>query len=80
MFEPVPEKLPHMAGHWIVLIACAGGVIGLVVGGWLFGEERFESNAFMFGSFAVGAVLGLAAGWKLIVPRRQPSSHDPSAD
>ncbi len=74
MFEPLPEKPPHMAGHWIVLIACGGGVVGAMVALWLFGEERFQSNTIMFGSFGLGALVGLVAAWRLIVPRAPRSS------
>jgi hypothetical protein len=70
MFEQLPEKAPHAAGYWIVLIALAGGVAGAAAGYWLFGEAAFQtSNAVMFGSFGVGALVGLVAGWRLIVPR-----------
>ena len=71
MFEPAPERPPHMAGHWIVFIAVAGGIIGVVVGGWLFGEEGFQNNTVMFGTFGAGALLGLVAGWKIVIPRRR---------
>jgi hypothetical protein len=69
-----------MAGHWIVLIACAGGLGGLVAGVLLFGEGAFQSNAVMFGSFGIGTLLGLAVAWKWVMPRRPPSRDPSDAD
>jgi len=34
MFEPLPEKPPHMASHWIMFTAIAGGIAGLAGGMW----------------------------------------------
>jgi hypothetical protein len=73
MFEPLPEKPPHMASYWIMFIAGAGGFVGLYTGFKVFGEEGFQSNTVMFGSFAVGALAGLVAGWKLVIPSRPRS-------
>jgi hypothetical protein len=80
VFEPLPEKPPHMAGHWIVLIACGGGVIGLVVGAFVFGEKAFQSNAVLFGSFGIGVLLGLVVAWKWVMPRRPPSTGPSDTD
>jgi hypothetical protein len=74
MFEPLPEKPPHMAGKWIMLVGILGGGVGLAVGGLLFGEEAFQSDLVMFGSGGVGILVGVLAGWKLIMPsRRDPA-------
>jgi hypothetical protein len=74
MFEPTPEKPPHMAGKWITIIgvAFAGGAVGLA--GWLMGEEALQSNTVLFGSAAIGMLIGVFVGWKVVMPRRPPSS------
>lgn len=72
MFENPPEKPSQFAFYWIALIAMAGGVIGVLAGLFLFGEERFQTNAIMFGSFFLGAGLGAGVGWKLVMPPRPP--------
>jgi hypothetical protein len=74
MFEPLPEKPPHLAGSWVVWIGTAGGVAGVAIGAWLFGAERFQSNAVMFGSFAIGALAGVAVGWRIVMPRGRDHS------
>jgi hypothetical protein len=73
MFEPPPEKPSHFALYWIALIALAGGIVGVLGGLFLFGEERFQTNAIMFGSFFLGAIVAAAVGWKLVMPSRPPS-------
>ncbi len=73
MFEPLPEKPSHFAGHWIKFIALGGGIAGVATAGWLFGEEGLQSNAILFGSFAVGALLGLVVGWRVVMPSGPPS-------
>jgi len=73
MFEPPPEKTSHFALYWVALIALAGGFVGALGGLLLFGEERFQTNAIMFGSFFLGASVAAAVGFKLVVPSRPPS-------
>jgi H+/Cl- antiporter ClcA len=71
MFEPAPKAAPRFALQWVALVAIVGGCVGIAIGAWLFGEESFQSSdAVMFGSFAIGALLGLILGWKLIRPYR----------
>jgi hypothetical protein len=68
VFEQLPEKPPHMAGKWLVLIGCLGAGVGLAAGAFLFGEEAMQSNLVLFGSAGVGILAGVAVGWKLIMP------------
>ena len=44
MFEPPPEKASHFALYWIALIGLAGGIVGVLGGLLLFGEERFQTK------------------------------------
>jgi hypothetical protein len=73
MFQQAPEHPPHMASKWIALIAVLGGIAGVAVTAYFLGEEAFQSNVVMFGSFGAGALLGLVAGWKIVMPRRRSS-------
>ena len=73
MFDPLPEKPSVFAYHWLLLFGCAGGGVGVVTAGAIFGSGFLEtSNAGAIASFMVGAAAGVGAGWKLIMP-----SHDP---
>ena len=71
MFEQLPEHPPHLAGKWITLIAILGGMAGVGIVGYFVGEEGMQSNLAMFGSFGAGALLGLIAAWKIVMPRRR---------
>lgn len=73
MFETTPEKPSQFALYWVGLITLAGGTVGVVGAALLFGEEWFQKDAVMFGSFIVGASLGGVIGWKFIMPKRPPS-------
>jgi hypothetical protein len=74
MFEPPPEKPPHFAGHRIAIVGLAGGCVALVMAMWLFGAERVgNSDSALIGTFLVGAVAGVVAGWKLVMPYQPPS-------
>jgi hypothetical protein len=75
MFEPLPEKPPHMAGKWIMLIGCLGGGVGVAIGAFFFGEEAFQSNVVLFGCAGVGILAGVAVGWKLIMPSARHSGE-----
>jgi hypothetical protein len=81
MFDPLPEKPPHMAAHFLVMFGTAGGIASIALVGWLLGIERFAtSNAWLLGSFAPGAVLGVFLGWTAIMPRPPviPRDSDPT--
>jgi hypothetical protein len=81
MFDPVPEKPPHMAGRFLVIFGTVGGIASIALVGWLLGPERFAtSNAWLLGSFAPGAALGVFLGWKAIMPRPPviPRESDPT--
>jgi len=58
---------------WVAFITLGGGTVGVLGGLLLFGEERFQTNAIMFGSFLLGASLAAAVGWKVVMPPRPPS-------
>ena len=73
MFQSPPKKPSHFALYWVALIAVVGGIAGVLGGLLLFGEERFQTDAIMFGSFFLGAGLGAVVGWKFVVPSRPPS-------
>jgi H+/Cl- antiporter ClcA len=76
VFEAPPEQPSHFAFYWVLLIGAVGGFAGMYVGVWLFGEARFQtSDVALFGSFIAGAILGVVAGWKLVMPSRRPSSE-----
>jgi hypothetical protein len=68
MLDPLPEKPPHMAGRWIILIGALGAGAGVAIAAFLLGEEAMQSNVVLFGSGGVGMLLGVMAGWKLIMP------------
>ena len=76
MFEPLPEKPPHMAGKWIILIGALGGGVGVAIAAFLFGEEAMQSNLVLFGSGGGGILVGMLAGWKLIMPSRPRSTQE----
>jgi hypothetical protein len=57
-----------MAGKWLVLIGGLGAGVGVGIAAWLFGEEAMQSNFVLFSSAGVGILVGVAAGWKLIMP------------
>ncbi len=69
MFEPLPEKPPHMAGRFLFLFATVGGLGAVALVGWLFGTERFAtSDAWLICSFVLGVGPGLWVGWKVLMP------------
>jgi hypothetical protein len=70
MLETPPEKPSNLTLYWVALITLAGGIVGVIGGAWLFDEDRFQSDVFMFGSFFVGACLGGMVGWKVVMPKR----------
>ncbi len=81
MFDPLPEKPPHMAGKFLVLVGSAGGICSVALAGWLLGPDRFAtSNAWLLGSFAPGALLGVFIGWKAFMPTppATPRESDPT--
>jgi len=77
MFEPLPEKPPHMAGKWLMLFGVLGAAIGVGVVGLVFGSEAMQSNVVLFGSGGAGILLGVIAGWKLIMPASSRPPEEP---
>ena len=74
MFETPPEKPSQFALYWVGLITLAGGMLGVVGAAFLFGQEWFQKDAVMFGSFLVGTGLGGAIGWRFVM-RKGTSSQ-----
>jgi hypothetical protein len=76
MFQLSPRELHHMPVQGLLISSCLGGFVGVGAGLWLFGAERFQnSNAVLIGPFAVGTVLGLVAGWRILAPHRKPAGQ-----
>jgi hypothetical protein len=76
MFEPLPEKPPHMAGKWIMLIGAVGCGIGVGLATFLLGEEAMQSDLALFGSGGVGILVGVVVGWRLIMPSTTASPRE----
>ncbi len=76
MLEPLPEKPPHMAGKWIMLIGALGGGVGVAIAAFLLGEEAMQSNLVLFGSGGAGILVGVLAGWKLIMPSSPSATQE----
>lgn len=76
MFEPLPEKPPHMAGKWIMLIGALGGGVGVAIAAFLLGEEAMQSNMVLFGCGGAGILVGVVAGWKLMMPSTASSAKE----
>lgn len=75
MFEPLPEKPSQFALHKVGLVAIFGGIVGLVAGAFVFGQQGFQNDWVMIGSFVVGAFAGGLWGWRLVMPRSSTPSE-----
>jgi hypothetical protein len=78
MFEPLPEKAPHMAGRFLVMFGLAGGAATWALSEWLFGtgSALTNSDAWFLGSFGLGAIPGVMIGWKLLMPAPPVKARD----